>query len=68
MVGYLAGSVLAYWLGGRIFTGDASGAVLNLVLLPVVVTMALVVAVAGSTPSIRNALRMDPSAVLRGDS
>ncbi len=66
-VGYLVGSVLAYSLGGRIFPGNAAEPVLNMVLLPVVVAMALVVAVAGSTPSIRTALRTDPSAVLRGD-
>jgi putative ABC transport system permease protein len=29
--------------------------------------MALVVAAAGSTPSIRTALRMDPAAILRAD-
>ncbi len=68
VLGYLAGSGLAYWLGGRIFIGEVAGPVLNAVLLPVVVAMALVVAIAGSTPSIRAALRMDPSAVLRGDS
>ncbi len=67
MIGYLAGSLLAFWLGARIFTGDGAGPMLNLVLLPVVLAMALTVAVAGSTPSIRTALRMDPSAVLRGD-
>jgi putative ABC transport system permease protein len=69
-LGYLAGSGLAYWLGARIFAGDAGGAVgnaLNWVLLPVVVAMALLVAIAGSTPSIRSALRMDPSAILRVD-
>ena len=38
---------------------------LNVVLLPVVVGMALLVAVAGSTPSIRAALEEDPSTVLR---
>jgi putative ABC transport system permease protein len=37
------------------------------VLLPVVVGMALVVAVAGSTPSIRAALGKDPAAILRAD-
>ena len=42
-------------------------AVLNPVLLPVVVAMALVVAIAGSTPSIRAALHKDPSAILRAD-
>jgi putative ABC transport system permease protein len=68
-LGYLAGSGLAAWLGARIFHGDggSAGAVLIPVLLPVVVALALVVAVAGSTPSIRAALRMDPSAILRED-
>jgi putative ABC transport system permease protein len=69
-LGYLAGSGLAAWLGARIFAGDGAasfGSVLNPVLLPVVVTLALVVAIAGSTPSIRRALTMDPSAILRAD-
>jgi len=66
-VGYLAGSALAFWLGARIFPGDGAAPLLNYVLLPVVVAMALVVAVAGSTPSIRKALAMDPSTVLRVD-
>jgi putative ABC transport system permease protein len=66
-VGYVAGSLLAFWLGARIFPGDGTAPLLNFVLLPVVVAMALVVAVAGSTPSIRNALAMDPSTVLRVD-
>ena len=66
-VGYLAGSVLAWWLGARIFPGDGREPLLNLVLLPVIVAMALIVAVAGSTPAIRAALGTDPSATLRGD-
>ncbi len=68
-LGYLAGSGLAAWLGARIFHGDggAPEAILIPVLLPVVVALALVVAIAGSTPSIRTALRMDPSAILRED-
>ncbi len=68
--GYLLGSGLAAWLGARIFAGDGGSdqAVLIPVLLPVVVALALVVAIAGSTPSIRAALRMDPSATLRADS
>jgi putative ABC transport system permease protein len=68
-LGYLLGSGLAAWLGARIFVGDggAAGAVLIPVLLPVVVALALVVAIAGSTPSIRAALRMEPSAILRED-
>ncbi|MGD0444528.1 MAG: FtsX-like permease family protein [Edaphobacter sp.] len=68
-LGYLAGSALAAWLGARIFAGDggAHESVLIPVLLPVVVALALVVAIAGSTPSIRAALRMNPSAILRED-
>src|SRR5580692_11008084 len=68
-LGYLAGSGLAAWLGSRIFRGDggAPEAILIPVLLPVVVALALVVAIAGSTPSIRTALRMEPSAILRED-
>jgi putative ABC transport system permease protein len=66
-VGYLAGSAMAYWLGATIFPGDGTPQLLNLVLLPVVVAMALIVAVAGSTPSIRKALHTDPSTVLRVD-
>jgi len=68
-VGYLLGSGLAFWLGARIFAGDAgaSGSPLNPVLLPVVVALALLVAIAGSTPSIRAALRMEPTAILRED-
>jgi putative ABC transport system permease protein len=68
-LGYLAGSGLAAWLGARIFRGDggASEAILIPVLLPVVVALALAVAIGGSTPSIRAALRMNPSAILRED-
>jgi putative ABC transport system permease protein len=68
-LGYLTGSGLAAWLGARIFRGDggtAEGALIP-VLLPVVVALALVVAIAGSTPSIRAALRMEPAAILRED-
>jgi putative ABC transport system permease protein len=68
-LGYLVGSGLAAWLGARIFSGDGGSVApaLNPVLLPVVVALALIVAIAGSTPSIRSALRMDPSAILRAD-
>jgi putative ABC transport system permease protein len=68
-LGYLAGSGLAAWLGARIFRGDGGSpeSVLIPVLLPVVVALALVVAIGGSTPSIRTALRMEPSAILRED-
>lgn len=69
-LGYLLGSGLAAWLGARIFAGDgaASGSpVFNPVLLPIVVALAFVVAIAGSTPSIRTSLEMDPSTILRAD-
>jgi putative ABC transport system permease protein len=69
-LGYLVGSGLAAWLGARIFSEEAPASLataLNPVLLPVVVTLALVVAIAGSTPAIRRALTMDPSAILRSD-
>ncbi len=66
-VGYLAGSALALWLGARIFPGDGTPPLFDWVLLPIVVAMALTVAIAGSAPSIRKALAMDPSMVLRVD-
>ncbi|HEU4636627.1 MAG TPA: ABC transporter permease [Edaphobacter sp.] len=69
-LGYLAGSGLAAWLGARIFATDggvALGSLLIPVLFPVVVTLALVVAIAGSTPAIRRALNNDPSAILRAN-
>jgi putative ABC transport system permease protein len=69
-LGYLAGSGLAAWLGARIFGSGVpltAADVLNPVLLPVVVALALVVSIAGSTPAIRRALTMDPSAILRAD-
>ena len=68
-LGYLAGSGLAAWLGARIFHGDGGSpeAILIPVLLPVVVALALAVVIGGSTPSIRAALRMNPSAILRED-
>ena len=65
--GYLIGSLLAYTLGARIFPGDPAGHVLNGVLLPVMIGLAILVAVLGSTPSIRAALAVDPSAILRED-
>ena len=69
-LGYLAGSGLAAWLGARIFTTASAAPAahlnpFNLVLLPVVLALALVIAAAGSTPAIRSALRLDPSTILR---
>ncbi len=67
ILGYLAGSVLAWWLGGRIFPSDGAPPILNLVLLPVIVAMAIFVAIAGSTPAIRSGLRSNVSNTLRGE-
>jgi putative ABC transport system permease protein len=66
-LGYLAGSTLAYTLGAHIFPGVSTTHALNPVLLPIVVALALIVAIAGSTPSIQAALNQNPSAILRGD-
>ncbi|WP_213805810.1 ABC transporter permease [Granulicella sp. dw_53] len=77
VLGYLFGSGLAAWLGAHIFAGSGVPAIAVStlpatsifipVLLPVVVATALIVAIAGSTPSIRSALKMDPSSVLRAN-
>ena len=64
-VGYLTGSALAATLGHRIFPTGTPEPTFNIALLPAVLALALIVAIAGSTPSIRNALRQDPSAILR---
>jgi putative ABC transport system permease protein len=66
-LGYLAGSALAFILGARIFPGDGTPPLFNPVLLPVVLAMALIVALAGSTPSILGALRTAPADTLRGN-
>jgi putative ABC transport system permease protein len=65
-LGYLAGSALAFALGARIFPGDGTPPLFNPVLLPVVLAMALIVALAGSTPSILTALKAGPADILRG--
>ena len=67
ILGYFAGSLLAWWLGARIFPSDGASPILNFVLLPVVVAMAVVVAILGSTPAIRSGLRAEVANILRGD-
>jgi putative ABC transport system permease protein len=69
-LGYFAGSGIAAWVGARIFATAANpsiGDILNPVLLPVIVALALVVSIAGSTPAIRRALSIDPSTILRAN-
>ena len=74
-IGFVLGSGLAAWLGARIFAGEQVGSTtpvllthlgwMNPVLLPVVLALALLVALLGSTPAIRRALGTQPSAILR---
>ena len=68
-LGFLGGSGLAAWLGTRIFldgpSTSASFAWINPVLLPIVLALALGVALLGSTPALRHALAAEPSSILR---
>ncbi len=70
-LGYLLGSALAAWLGARIFADSSAASAripfLNPVLLPIVLALAFLVAVAGSMPAIRSALQLEPTSVLRAD-
>jgi putative ABC transport system permease protein len=63
-VGFLAGAGLARLLGEKIF-GTASE--MRPVLLPVVLTIAALVAVMGSLIPLRRATHFDPAAILRGE-
>ncbi len=67
LLGYLAGSGLAWGLGRHIFPADGASPLFNPVLLPVIIALAVGVAIAGSTPAIRSGLRSDVSNVLRGN-
>lgn len=67
LLGYLAGSALAWGLGRHIFPADGASPLFNPVLLPVIVALAVAVAIAGSTPAIRSGLRSDVANVLRGN-
>ena len=76
LLAVITGTLWGIWPGRRwrgrsgrhIFPADGAEPLLKLALLPVVVAMALLVAIAGSAPSIRAALRTDPASTLRGDS
>ncbi len=63
-LGFVAGSALAWLLGRSIFPGEPT-ALFNPVLLPAILTLAILVAIAGSTPAIRAALNANPSQTLR---
>ncbi len=62
--GYAAGLVLARLLGERVF-GVAPQ--MRLILLPVVLAVAALVATAGSFVPLRRVMRLDPAPVLRGE-
>ncbi len=62
--GFLIGVVLAQEIGIWIFNSRVA---IEPVLFPVVLVIALIVAMAGSAASIRRAVRFSPAIVLRGD-
>jgi putative ABC transport system permease protein len=62
-VGFAAGGLLARQIGRSIFNSEIT---IPPVLLPVILTIAVIVTFAGSTAAIRNAVRLDPVFSLRG--
>jgi putative ABC transport system permease protein len=63
-IGFVAGLGLARVLGATVFGTPASP---RLVLFPVILGLAAIVAVAGSLIPLRRAARFDPAPILRGD-
>jgi putative ABC transport system permease protein len=63
-IGFLLGAVLARLLGEKIF---GTAAEMRPVLFPVVLTIAALVAVAGSLIPLRRASHFDPATILRGE-
>jgi putative ABC transport system permease protein len=64
LIGFAAGGVLARRIGEAIFNSQISIAP---VLLPVILTIAVLVTFAGSAAAIRRAVRLDPVFALRGE-
>jgi putative ABC transport system permease protein len=64
VIGFLAGSVLAHQIGRSIFSSEI---VVQPVLFPVILAIAVMVTFAGSAAAIRRAVQFDPVYVLRGD-
>ena len=64
LAGYGAGTLLARELGRTIF---GSSLVVGPMLLPVVLTLAVMVTFVGSASAIRRAVRCDPVVALRGE-
>jgi putative ABC transport system permease protein len=63
-VGFAGGALLAGQVGHSIFDSDIS---IQPVLLPVILTIAVLVTFAGSAAAIRRAVKFDPVHALRGD-
>jgi len=64
LAGFVVGSVLARQIGHSIFNSDIS---IPPVLLPVILSIAVMVTFAGSATAIRRAVGMDPVFALRGE-
>jgi putative ABC transport system permease protein len=64
LLGFLAGAVLAHWIGQSIF---GSSIVVHPVVLAVVIFAAVLVTFVGSAGAVRKAMLFDPAVVLRGD-
>ena len=63
-IGYVCGALLARVLGASVF---GSPAPVNLVLLPIILGVAAVVAIIGSLIPLRRAARLDPAPILKGE-
>ncbi|MDE3108971.1 MAG: ABC transporter permease [Acidobacteriota bacterium] len=63
-IGYVCGVVLARALGESVF---GSPAPVNVLLLPIVLGIAAIVAVIGSLVPLRRAARLDPAPILKGE-
>ncbi|MGA8274588.1 MAG: ABC transporter permease [Candidatus Sulfotelmatobacter sp.] len=63
-VGFVAGGMLAHQIGRSIFNSQIS---ISPVLLPVILSIAVIVTFAGSAAAIRKAVRLDPVLALRGE-
>lgn len=64
ILGFLLGNAIAQRIGQAVFHSSVA---ITPVLLPMVIFLALLVTVAGSVAAIRQALKLDPVLVLRGD-
>ena len=62
LLGYLLGSLLAARIGQQVF---GSGIAFNPTILPATLLLALIVSLAGSAPSVWQAIHMEPATVLR---